>query len=408
MSLSLLGWLSGCAAPFATTTVTQLGPPQRSERTTVIADSTSRRLLVQVDGLQVRGRTEVVQQCLRETVATRSRRDEQTVRAAPWLWAATVGGSLTSVGLVALRETQAQDLTTQAQGFVNRPTWLEISSVALAVPALVGWVALALWHGKTATVQREPVEAILRNTLIACEERPAPLLPVRVRGGRGDLALISDDNAQFVSDMRTWPARLFPWQSPFASVDCPGCAAVPLAPDASSAVALLLPRQDLDDFETWLALHPVADARATILAARDSEVVRQRASQMEALRGAQLDADKGDLIAAAIGLRRCQTLSRLPSPACDALLRTVEDRFVVGQLQLGEAAAARGDLGQLAAALYRCRLMDSDRPACRRLSDLHAQALAEAAKPRPTEVPVPPKKKLRKPRRAPHGRRGQP
>jgi hypothetical protein len=101
------------------------------------------------------------------------------------------------------------------------------------------------------------------------------------------------------------------------------------------------------------------------------------------LQAAQQALALDDLIAAAVSLRHCQRLSRLPSPACDGLLRQVEDRFIVRQLEAGQAAAHACAAETAAQALYRCQLMDPTRPACQQLVQLVSEARACPASPPP-------------------------
>lgn len=383
--LCTLSATASCSGAWVNERTVSLGPPLRTTRTALLADSTRRQVVATVEGLGVTLKTRQWQHCVVEHVEQRTQTVHQIRRAAPWLWTAWATVAAASGGLLI-----AAQPTDDAR--------LQLAGGAMASASAAAFLALMAVHGQHRKSAEPDRVTVLDSQLQRCAELVWPGVGLEVHGARGMIAVTTGADGEASLDLQQLDDVQFPYRVPLALATCEGCEAVALAPDATAAATLVTARAALDDFATWLLVHPLHPLQAQVAAARDSEVTRQRQLQDAALQSAQRFLANDDLVGAAIHLRRCQQVSRLPSPRCDALLRDVEDRFVTAQLALGRRAATACAVEMAEQALYRCRLMDPTRPACVELQ----LAVSEA---RACTVPPPPPPPAVKPPRPPRRKR---
>jgi hypothetical protein len=293
-----------------------------------------------------------------------------------WTWGIAAGEAAVAVGAWQIADQNWL-------GERNAPLLWATAAIAAAAAA-VDTVAASGWLSAEQSRPAATLQEFEEWRVVQCGRTLLPAAAFAVHGGRADWPAAVDLSGRATLDLSTLPERSFPYQTPFAELSCDGCRRVALAIDPEAGAQLVLARRDVDDLDTWLALHASSALRPQVRAAHRQLLDDQARARQHALRAAQSAYDQGDLGAAAQAVRGCQSLARTPAPACDALGRLIEDRFAQQQLALGRQAVARGDLDQAEAALYRCSVLDAQRPACGELQRLiaaerDAQALRSQA-----------------------------
>ncbi len=324
-------------------------------RSLPIASSVESVFSVEVEGLVAHVRAYRQERCLVESGRRIERVRLRSQRSSPWAW-------LWSATEVAA----AGSLATLAQGGWQTAGWV------LAVPAAVDLAVLAHRAGQQDTETLPATEQLDHSEAVPCQREPQRNLTIHWRGDRGQTETTTDSAGRSDLALSTLPRQTFPYQWPLATATCNGCNPQPVAPTADDAATLVLARRELDDFDSWLLLHPDTMRASEVQRGRAQAVAKLKGEQDALLATAKSARASGDWIRAAAVARQCEQLCRLPAPACTALYGEIVDAFVLQQRTLALAAAARGDLPAVEAAHYRCQLMDPLRPACR-----HIEAAAQ-------------------------------
>ncbi len=341
---------------------TVAGPPVAYHSQTALADAPLRRhLQVTTVGLQVRASVIDHRLCvaLGGTRTTQFAVTDLHYGAPAWLaWA----GEL-AVG--------AAVVASQVAGLAPRSAagdGLAAAGATLVVAAIVDAALMASAALRPADRVLPAIDVAAVPALVTCG-RPLPAeTTVTLHSDRGAISAPTDPSGTAVFDAAQWPAAAFPYALPLAKAHCELAEPQPVVLQASAAATLVLARSDLDDMETWLYLHPGDRQRGAVQTARDHLQNRQRAEQRQALAQARQALADEDLALAATAARRCRDASQLPAPACDALLRLVNDRFIERQLALAQTAIRAGHWQAARDAHYRCQLVDRERPGCLQLA----------------------------------------
>ena len=358
-SLAVIGLClsSGCAALFTGHQETRqlLGTRVGSERLSPLQEPPVPQLSVQVSELEARVQVTATKRCVAQQVWTQPRTEQTWTGYPAWAWAIAAA----EIGFAALLQVPPPDSEPKADA------WPKTVTAVLMAGAAVADVWLLAGQGRAPqTLQLAPLEDFGQWRLTTCGSAPAVGVELTFRGGRADWHAALDPSGCVTLAVDQLPARSFPYQRPLAEVMCSGCGTAELALDADAAAALVLARRDLEDLETWLVLHPGHHRGSGVADARQQLLLGQRAQREQARRAAELALEQGDLASAAQAVRRCQEVARSPAPACDALGRQVDDRFVALQLAQGRRALGLGAVAEAEAALYRCTLVERQRPAC--------------------------------------------
>ncbi len=347
----------------------ELGEPVATEQLSRLQEPPVPQVEVRVDHLRAEVQVLAVRRCVAQQLRSQPRTQVQWTGYPRWAWSLAAVEAGAAIG--------AWHLGKEAQDGATAWAWRG------AAVALVAAAAVDVWRiaGQGQPLQRAALPALAefgRWRLVTCGSEPAASHQIALRGGRADWHTAVDLSGSATIAVDQLPVRSFPYQSPLAEVTCAGCPSTPLILDAAAAADLVIARQDLQDLETWLALHPGHPAAAQVAAARLLVVQTQKAERQQAQRAAERALEEGDLASAAQAVRRCQDAASTPAPACDELGKRVDDRFVAVQLDQGRRALARGAAAEAEAALYRCTLVERRRPACQELQALIAQAREQA------------------------------
>ncbi len=319
-------------------------------RSVAIANSEENVFAVDIDGLVAHARAWRQQRCLVESGRRLERQRVLEQRTSPWAWLAWAGEAATAGAL----------------SLVASRTW-HAAGLALAIPTAVDLGLLAR-RGSHREVEPLPVDEQLDHSeSVACQREPRRQLAITFRGDRGQVVVATDTAGQVELALNTLPRNMFPYQWPLATASYTAGTGQPVAPTPEHAATLVIARGELDDFDSWLMLHADTARAAQVQRARAQLVARLTAEQEALRQKAQTFRNQGDLLRAAAEARACEQVCRLPAPACTALYGEIVDTFVLQQRTLALQAAARGDLPTIEAALYRCQLMDPQRPACRHI-----------------------------------------
>ncbi len=358
---------AGCAAAWSGQAQLRMatGAAGWSESSSPLRDDSVREIEVAVSGLRAEVTAAAVQRCVVQRMRQVPRTEISWTSYPRWTWGIAAGEAAVAVGAWQMADQNRQG---------ERSTPLLWASAAMAAAAAaVDAVAASGWLSREQSRPAPPLQELEDWRVVQCGRTPLPAAAFAVHGGRADWPAAVDLSGRATLDLSVLPERSFPYQTPFAELSCDGCRRVALAISPEAGAQLVLARRDVDDLDTWLILHASSAMRPQVAAAYRQLLDDQARARQHALRAAQSAYDQGDLGAAAQAVRGCQSLARTPAPACDALGRLIEDRFVQQQLALGRLAVARGDLDQAEAALYRCSVLDAQRPACGELQRLIAE-----------------------------------
>lgn len=357
---------TGCAAVWSGQTQQRIatGAAGWSETSSPLHGDSVREIEVAVSGLRAEVSLAAVQRCVVQRMRQVPRTEISWTSYPRWAWGIAAGEAAVAAGAWQLADQNWL-------GERNAPL-LWASAAIAAAAAAVDAVAASGWLSREQTRPAPPLQELEDWRVVHCGRTPIPAAPFAVHGGRADWPGAVDLSGRATLDLLALPERSFPYQTPFAELSCDGCRRVALAIAPEAGAQLVLARRDIDDLDTWLVLHASNGLHPQVAAARKQLLDDQARARQTALRAAQSAYDQGDLGAAAQAVRGCQSLARTPAPACDALGRLIEDRFAQQQLALGRQAVAKGDLDQAEAALYRCTVLDAQRPACGELQQLIA------------------------------------
>lgn len=358
---------TGCAAAWSGQPQlrTEAGAAGWSETSAPLHGDSVREIEVAVSGLRAEVTAAAVQRCVVQRMRQVPRTEISWTSYPRWAWGIAAGEAAVAAGAWQLADQNWL-------GERNAPL-LWASAAISAAAAAVDAVAASGWLSREQTRPAPPLQELEDWRVVHCGRTLLPAAAFAVHGGRADWPAAVDLSGRATLDLSALPERSFPYQAPFAELSCDGCRRVALVISPEAGAQLVLARRDVDDLDTWLILHPSSAMRPQVAAAYRQLLDDQARARQHALRAAQSAYDQGDLGAAAQAVRGCQSLARTPAPACDALGRLIEDRFAQQQLALGRQAVARGDLDQAEAALYRCSVLDAQRPACGELQRLIAE-----------------------------------